>query len=343
MRKVRLSDIAEKVGVSTVTVHNALTGNKGVSESLRMQIVQVAGEMGYEAPVSSDREREETQQARFYKIGVLIAENYLAEYATYYWKMYQDLSLVATEKRCYTTIEVLKKTAEKQTLEMPVILKEHSVDGLIIIGYIDRNYIRAVKGYTDIPVVFLDFYDSEIAGDSVIADNFYGMYRMTELLFDQGMEEIGFIGSIYATSSIMDRYCGFMKAMLEHRKKVPQEWIIEDRDELGQVDFELPNRLPQAFVCNCDLVAGVLVNKLEERGLKVPRDISVIGFDNFLAPGLGFTDLKITSYEVNTRAMAKVAVDKLLKQLRNPKKGRTLEIVSGQVRWKNSVRLREER
>ena len=49
MRKVRLSDIAEKVGgVGTVTVHNAQARNKGVSESLRMQIVQVAGEMGYE-------------------------------------------------------------------------------------------------------------------------------------------------------------------------------------------------------------------------------------------------------------------------------------------------------
>ena len=164
---------------------------------------------------------------------MLIAENYLAEYATYYWKMYQDLSLVATEKRCYTTVEVLKKTAEKQTLEMPVVLKEHGVDRLIIIGYTDRNYIQAVKSYTNIPIVFLDFYDNEIAGDSVIADNFYEMYRMTELLFEQGMEEIGFIGSIYATSSIMDRYCGFMKAMLEHRKK-PEEWVIKDRDELGR-------------------------------------------------------------------------------------------------------------
>lgn len=343
MRKVRLSDIAEKVGVSTVTVHNALAGHKGVSDTMRTQIQEVAREMGYEPLSASEKKRKVQQRGEFYKIGVLIAENYLAEYATYYWKMYQELSLIATERRCYTTIEVLKKTAEKRTMEMPVIVKEHSIDGLIIIGYIDGEYIKALKQNTDIPIVFLDFYDHEIAKDSVIADNFYGMYRMTELLFEQGFEEIGFIGSIYATSSIMDRYCGFMKSMLEHKKSLPQEWLIEDRDELGQVGFELPKCLPKAFVCNCDLVAGVLVNKLKERGLRVPEDISVVGFDNFLAPGFGFTDMKITTYEVNTKAMSKVAVDKILKQIKNPNKGRTLEIVSGQVRWKNSIKVREER
>ena len=50
MQKVRLSDIAQKLGVSTVTVHNALCGRKGVSEALRGRIVQTASEMGYQAP-----------------------------------------------------------------------------------------------------------------------------------------------------------------------------------------------------------------------------------------------------------------------------------------------------
>ncbi|XCP85681.1 LacI family DNA-binding transcriptional regulator [Roseburia hominis] len=342
MRKVRLADIAEKVGVSTVTVHNALMGHKGVSESMRTQIQETAREMGYE-PVAANKGKKAAEQGEFRKIGVLIAENYLAEYATYYWKMYQELSLIATERRCYTTIEVLKKNAEKRTLEMPVIVKEHGIDGLIIIGYIDKKYIRALKAYTDIPIVFLDFYDNEIAKDSVIADNFQGMYQMTELLFEQGIEKIGFIGSIYATSSIMDRYCGFMKSMLEHHKTVPAEWVVEDRDEWGQIGFELPKCLPEAFVCNCDVVAGLLVNKLAEKGIRVPEDISVVGFDNFLAAGIGFTDLKITTYEVNSKAMSKVAVDKLLKQLKNPLKGRNLEIVSGQVVWKNSVKVKADR
>lgn len=336
MKKVRLLDIAERLGVSSVTVHNALAGEKGVGSELRAKILETAKEMGYEP---GPRGKKEQYHGEFRKIGVLIAENYLAHYSTFYWKMYQELSLVATEKHCYTTIEVLKKDMEKKTLKMPEIVRNRSVEGLIIIGEIDRRYVRELFK-EKLPIVFLDFYDSEIARDSVIADNFYGMYQMTELLFDQGIEKIGFIGSIYATSSIMDRFCGYQKAMMEHRKEVPKEWIIEDRDEKGQVDFALPKCLPEAFVCNCDLVAGILISKLKDRGLRVPEDVSVVGFDNYLYPG--YSDMRITTYEVNTKAMSKVAVDKMLKRLRNLKggSGRTLEIVSGHVIQKGSVKLR---
>ncbi len=336
MGKVRLKDIGDALGVSQVTVHNALSGHKGVSPQLRMKIAEKAEEMGY-VPVSSAKKKEE-QSGEFWKAGVLIAENYLAQYSTYYWKMYQELSLAATEKRCYTTIEVLKKDAEKNTLALPQIVKSGSVQGLIIIGEIDKRYIKNLRQKVSMPVIFLDFYDNEIARDAVIGDNFYGMYQMTELLFAQGFEKIGFIGSIYATSSIMDRYCGFMKAVMEHKVGVPKEWLIEDRDEVGQVGFELPRCLPEAFVCNCDLVAGMTVLKLRERGVRVPEDVSVVGFDNYLYPEYG--DMKLTTYEVNTKAMTKVALEKLLKQLRNPQTGRNLEVVSGHVVWKKSVKMR---
>lgn len=112
MGKVRLIDIANKVGVSSVTVHNALTGQKGVSDEMRAKILKTAKEMGYKQ--DSPEKKKDQGTGGFWKIGVIIAENYLAEYSTYYWKMYQEFSLIATEKRCYTTIEVLKKEAKRK-------------------------------------------------------------------------------------------------------------------------------------------------------------------------------------------------------------------------------------
>lgn len=337
MAKVRLADIAREVGVSTVTVHNALSGNKGVSEEVKIKIQKVAEEMGYQ-PLSSVKEKNKREsQGNSYKIGVLIAENYLAQYSTFYWKMYQELALIATEKRCFTTVEVLNKTAEKKTFLMPLCIEEQSVDGLIIIGEIDKLYIQKIKQVAKVPIVFLDFYNKDLAKDAVIADSFYGMYLMTELLFQNGYENIGFLGSVYATSSIMDRYCGYQKSMMEHRKSIQPEWIVEDRDELGQIQFELPKKLPQAFVCNCDLAAGYLIEKLNEKGYRVPEDIAVVGFDNYLSPG--FADLKITTYEVNTRAMSKVALNKMLKKIKNPDSSQSLEIVSGKMVIKNTVKM----
>ena len=78
----------------------------------------------------------------------------------------------------------------------------------------------------------------------------------------------------------------------------------------------------------------VLVN---EQGLSVPEDVSVVGFDNYLYPG--FPDLKITSYEINTKAMVKVALEKALKQIRGAASGKNMEIVSGQLVPKESVKL----
>lgn len=338
MGKVRLSDIAEKMGVSIVTVHNALSGNKGVSEELRIRIQEEAKAMGYQ--VSGAEKKQEQSKEQFKNIGVLIAENYLAQYATFYWKMYQDLAVIATEKRCFTAVEVLKKEDERKTLRLPACVQENRIDGLIVIGEIDKQYIRRLKAAVRVPLVFLDFYDKELAEDAVITDNFYGMYLLTEFLLEQGVEELAFVGSIFATSSIMDRYCGFMKAMMLHEKTVSPEWLIPDRDDVGQMGFELPKVLPKGFVCNCDLAAYMLIEKLWEKGYRVPEDISVVGFDNYLYPGL--QDLKITTYEVNTKAMTKVALEKVLKQIRNPRSGRGLDIVSGHVVIKQSVKMKTQ-
>ena len=333
--KVRLADIAEKVGVSTVTVHNALSGNKGVSDELRQRIQNVADELGYQLPAEK---RKELRTEESHTIGVLVAENYLAQYETFYWKMYQELAVNATEKRCFTAVEVLKKADEMESLKLPACVEEKRIDGLIVLGEINKKYISKLKENMEIPLIFLDFYDKDLARDAVVTDNFYGMFLLTEFLFEQGIDELGFLGSIFATSSIMDRYCGFMKSMLLHGKNIHQEWLIEDRDKLGQMGFELPKRLPKGFVCNCDLAASMLIDKLRERGIRVPEDISVVGFDNYLYPGLA--DLQITTYEVNTRAMTKVALDKILKQIRNPKRGHGMDVVSGHMVIKKSVKMK---
>ena len=130
----------------------------------------------------------------------------------------------------------------------------------------------------------------------------------------------------------------FSKAVLEHRDVTPAEWILEDRDERARSKFISRNRCREAFVCNCDLTAGLLMLELEKkRGISVPEDVSVVGFDNYLYPG--FPDLKITSYEINTKAMVKVALEKALKQIRGAASGKNMEIVSGQLVPKESVKL----
>ena len=141
MRKVRLADIAEAVGVSTVTVHNALSGQKGVSDELRERIRKTAQELGYE---KSKKEKGESQE-EFQKIGVLISERYLGNHLSYYWKIYQELALAAAEKQCYTTVEALRLDIKTQVPELPQMVLQNKIEGLIIIGEIDKHYIKRLK------------------------------------------------------------------------------------------------------------------------------------------------------------------------------------------------------
>lgn len=74
----------------------------------------------------------------------MIPERYLAEYTTFYWKMYQEMALAATEKSCMVTVEILKQEMEDEMI-VPCIAKEQTVDALILMGDTSRDYIHYLK------------------------------------------------------------------------------------------------------------------------------------------------------------------------------------------------------
>ena len=335
MARVRMQDIANQVGVSAVTVHNALTGRKGVSDEIREKILDTAREMGY----FQNSKRADGKTRGFRNIGVIISEKYLADYITFYWKIYMEMAMKAPEKNCAVMAEVLKHDAEN-TRKLPCFVEENAVEGLIVMGEINREYISFLKSNVKMPVVFLDFYYKEIACDAVVTDGFYGMYLLTEYLYERGFRRMAYVGSIHATSSIMDRYCGFRRSLLEHDIAFREEWLLEDRDEIGEIILNLPKELPDAFVCNCDLVASRLIDELEKQGILVPEDCSVVGFDNYLYPGL--SDRGITTYEVDMKGMAEAALGKVLAKLDGFEGAGRIGLVTGHIVEKSSVKVRTE-
>lgn len=99
--------------------------------------------------------------------------------------------------------------------------------------------------------------------------------------------------------------------------------------------FKLPEEMPTAFVCNCDLVAAVLIKILAANGYRVPEDVSVVGFDNYLYPGT--CDIEVTTYDVNIQEMAERTLHKMIKRISNEKYTEGLFIVDGSLVIKDSV------
>ena len=111
----------------------------------------------------------------------------------------------------------------------------------------------------------------------------------------------------------------------------------------GKIDMDrllqLPKEMPTAFVCNCDLTASFLIRRLHEHGYRVPEDISVVGYDNYLFPGL--CDVAITTYEVDMKEMARQTVHTLIRKMAGEPYRQGICIVEGHMVTKDSVKARK--
>ena len=334
-KAVKLADIAEMVGVSTVTVSKALSGQKGVSEEVRGKIRSIAEELGYQQPSVARK----SQNRKSFNIGILISERFLVKYESFYWQMYQAVATRATAEECFTMLEVIGK-AEEENRKMPKLVQERKVDGIIVIGKMMDAYLQQLNTEAGIPVIYLDYYNGREASDSVISNSYYGTYELTYYLYRMGHRKIAYVGTLLATESITDRYFGYQKALLELGLEQKKEWVLDDRHiETGEIDtvnmLQIPNDMPTAFVCNCDLTASFLIRKLKDNGYRVPEDISVVGFDNYLYPGL--SDIQITTYEVDLEEMAKKTVHNMISKISNDNYKPGIHIVEGHLVLKESV------
>ena len=337
-KTVKLADIAERVGVSIVTVSKALSGQKGVSETMRARIQAIADEMGYKQPGAYRREMEEARKMRGYNLGVLIADYYLGKYESFYSQMYQQFATRAGSKGCFCLLELVSMEQEAE-LRIPMMLTENRVDGIVVIGRLSEDYLEKISD-SGIPMVGVDFYTQDDKLDSIISDSYFGGYRMTNYLFEKGHTQIAYVGTIGATTSITDRYMGYLKSLNEHGIEPRADWVIDDRSPVERIldekNIRLPDQMPTAFMCNSDQTAGMLINILERAGYKVPRDISVAAYDNFLPPGI--CDVRITSYDVDMKEMAKRAVSMITHKIAGENYKQGTYIVGGHIVEKESVR-----
>ncbi len=328
---VSMKDIAEQLGVSVVTVSKALSNKEGVGVTLRAQIIDKANALGYRYMPQA-----KAALPAGYTVGVLVAHRFLGPSNGFYWDMYQNvLQQFSRQQSCAIMEEV--QPEQESACSLPNLLAGRSIDGLILLGQLSRPYIDKLLRL-GIPTLFLDFYDRRSPVDAVITDNIFGSCGMTNYLIENGHERVAFVGNIRNTSSILDRYVGYCKALLEAGLPIRSDWLIPDRDENGQIfdTFALPSDMPTAFVCNCDETAYRLMQDLHSRGIRVPEDVSLVGFDNYILSSIATPP--ITTMEVDMRGMAELAVKSILKKIANPGVVIGRRMVDGRIIQRKSVR-----
>jgi len=327
-KRVTMQDIANKLGVSKVTVSKALNDKEGVGPDLKEDIRHVAIELGYHLAKKDPKISK--------NIMIFIDYKYFSEdtKAFFYVKMYQ---MIVEHLHTIGYIGILSTVnPADHGREFEKKIEGHNVDGLIILGNLEEEFLIKVR-HADFPKVFVDCFDEKSDSDFVLSENIYSTYKITRHLLSYGHRHIGFIGSISVTQSISDRYLGYLRALMEGRIPFRQDWIIEDRDTHNEaIDFALPTEMPTAFVCNCDETAYRLMKVLSQNGYRVPEDISIVSFDNDIYAEI--CEPKLTTVAVDIKRIAKITVKLIRRKLeKSPSYTEGVSMVNGKIIYRDSV------
>lgn len=331
-KKVTMQDVANRVGVSKVTVSKALRGTKDISESMKERIKLAAAETGYVFNTAVNITTNEVTRC----IGIISAERYYGQEDYFYIDLYRLLSNYLERMHYSCMFHILNIDNEKNHV-IPTMLEDKKVDGVILLGQLSKEFVKKVVKL-DIPLVFLDFYYDKVNVDSVNTDNFFGTYEITNDLIEKGHKKIAFVGNLNLTSSIQDRFLGYYKSILEYKLPFKNAWVINDRtDDNIWIDISLPEDMPTAFVCNCDKTALILIQKLKSCGYKIPDDYSVVGFDDSIHAIQ--SDPSISTVKVDLDEMARVAIKMISKKINDVETQYGRVMIKGKLIMRNSIKI----
>lgn len=328
-----MRELGKRLGVSAVTVSKALAGRSGVSEEMRARIVSLADELGYVNPNAQAMPKE-----RGLDVGILIPAHFFSS-ESFYAMLYKELVQCLTEAGHFGLLELVPREM-REGLVLPNLLRSRRVDALILLGQPERAYTELLVKQP-LPVICMDFFDVSITADMVVGDSAGGASLLTQHLIDHGHRDIAFYGEVSATSSIMERYLGYLSAMMSNGLTVPPEYLISDRNAHGRLTpLVLPEKRPTALVCNSDWTARWAIDQLRQQGLRVPEDISVVGYDDFsYSPP---TVPALTTYRVNQADMCRTVVRLISERCAGDTKPCCRTVVGGECVFRDSVHTLEK-
>ncbi|MFA7574288.1 MAG: LacI family DNA-binding transcriptional regulator [Arcobacteraceae bacterium] len=282
MKKPNLRVLAAKAGVSINTASRAINDKPDINPLTKEKILRIAREIGYVPNASAVALR--TQKTR--TLGVIIADNNNPFYA-------EVLSGIEAEAKANNYHIILTNTRRDYQEEENAIelLLGKQVDGLLIAPVQEKNedIYKLIDSKIPFVVVGRDYEDLSI--DAVYSDELKGGYIATEYLIKKGFKNISYIGGYTYKSPARRRLEGYKKALTDYGIAIKENLIkigdIDIKDGYNQTKdmFDQGINFQAIFAYN-DMMAFGAVKAIKERGLEIPGDIGVVGYDNILFSSL---------------------------------------------------------
>ena len=313
MKKVTIKDVASVAGVSYTTVSRALSGSGDIGEETRKRIVQIAREMGYSPnTVARSLVARETKT-----IGLVvnnISSPYTSEVALYIEEQawVHGYSLIL----CNSCGNVEK---EQTAFEL---MTGRQVDGIIIHPADEETYHRILPYTKNTPTVFLNEDMGDLPASYVTIDNYKGTWMGTEYLHSLGHREIVYFGRRWGKRTRTQRAQGYSDACESYGltpRFIDYPHAVTTSHQAYQLARELfagGDRFTAVFA-NTDVMALSVLQAADAFGVRIPEDVSLLGFDNIVFSAL--PKINLTTIEQPKQAIAAAAVTMLPGRIKLPK------------------------
>ena len=275
MARVTMHDVAREAGYSVATVSRVLTGSRRVQPRIVRAVREAQERLGYRTNQLARAMRRQSTDT----VGMVVPQ--IAN--PFFTALVQSV-----ERSLHRSGQGLLLCDGEESPEVEAervrTLLARQVDGLLIVPYDTHESANSVREASDeVPVVQLDRVVADVGTDSVAVDNELGMADLIRHLADQGWRQLAFIGAQPTTSPAAER----LSAYLTHggqlagdntRHVLLGDFSIAWGQRAGAQLTE--DHLPDAIVCGNDLIALGVLDVLSGRGLRVPDDVAVAGFDD---------------------------------------------------------------
>ena len=302
--RATITDVAAEAGVSISTVSLVMNGKGAVADATRSRVRTAASRLGY----TPSRTARGLAAGRTGNLGFVLREDHFCQAEPFYTRVFLGAEFEARRRGLYVLLSTVP--ARYTPAAAPRFLQEHSVDGVVVAGRVDDAFLDALD-VSGIPVVLADY--ARPGAASVQLDNEGGAALVAAHLVRKGHTRVGFLGADRDHPSMAARCAGFASAMASAGHGLPDARIATDAgaaDRRAGADIAArlldgPDR-PTAIFCANDALALGLLDAARARGLDVPGDLAVVGFDDVEGAALAPTPL--TTVRVYKEQLGEVAL-----------------------------------